>query len=88
MKIKVKIRKKENQSVFIHTDFITLDSALKIVGIAGTGGQAKMLIKDNEIKVNGEVCSIVRKKLHNGDCFSFENQNFEIKSEGTQINED
>lgn len=87
MKVKVKIRKKENQSVFIHTDFITLDSALKIVGIAGTGGQAKMLIKDDKIKVNGEVCSVIRKKLHSGDCFSFENQNFEIKSEGTQINE-
>ena len=87
MKVKVKVRKKEKQSVFIHTDFITLDSALKIVGIAGTGGQAKMMIKENEVKVNDKVCTVVRKKLYNGDCFSFESQNFEIKSEGTQINE-
>lgn len=87
MKIKVKVRKKKNQTVFIHTEYITLDCALKIVGIVGTGGQAKILIKDKEIKVNGEVCETVRKKLYPGDYFTFENQNFEIKSEGIQVNE-
>lgn len=87
MKIKVKVRKKENQEVLIHTEYITLDCALKIVGIVGTGGQSKILIKDKEIKVNGEVCDTVRKKLYSGDYFTFENQNFEIKNEGTQVNE-
>lgn len=83
MKVKVKIKKKENQSVFIHTEYITLDSALKVAGIAGTGGQAKILIKSDEIKVNGEICNVVRKKLYVGDCFSFEGKLFEIKNEGT-----
>ncbi|MDO4833044.1 MAG: RNA-binding S4 domain-containing protein [Clostridia bacterium] len=83
MKVKVKIKKKENQSVFVHTEYITLDSALKVAGIAGTGGQAKILIKSDEIKVNGEICNVVRKKLYVGDCFSFEGKLFEIKNEGT-----
>lgn len=83
MKVKVKIKKKENQSVFIHTEYITLDSALKVAEIAGTGGQAKILIKSDEIKVNGEICNVVRKKLYVGDCFSFEGKLFEIKNEGT-----
>ena len=83
MKVKVKIKKKENHSVFIHTEYITLDSALKVAGIAGTGGQAKILIKSDEIKVNGEICNVVRKKLYVGDCFSFEGKLFEIKNEGT-----
>lgn len=83
MKVKVKIKKKENQSVFIHTEYITLDSALKVAGIAGMGGQAKILIKSDEIKVNGEICNVVRKKLYVGDCFSFEGKLFEIKNEGT-----
>lgn len=83
MKVKVKIKKKENQSVFIHTEYITLDSALKVAGIAGTGGQTKILIKSDEIKVNGEICNVVRKKLYVGDCFSFEGKLFEIKNEGT-----
>ena len=83
MKVKVKVKKKENQSVFIHTEYITLDSALKVAGIAGTGGQEKILIKNDEIKVNGELCNVVRKKLYVGDCFSFEGKLFEIKNEGT-----
>lgn len=83
MKVKVKIKKKENQSVFIHTEYITLDSALKVAGIAETGGQAKILINSDEIKVNGEICNVVRKKLYVGDCFSFEEKLFEIKNEGT-----
>ena len=58
-------------------------SALKVAGIAGTGGQAKILIKSDEIKVNGEICNVVRKKLYVGDCFSFEGKLFEIKNEGT-----
>ena len=56
MKITVKVKKKEEKDVFITTENIPLDKALKFSGIAGTGGQAKMLIQDGLVRVNGEVC--------------------------------
>lgn len=77
--IKVKIAQKEKEVVEITTPFITLDCAMKYVGIVGTGGQAKMLIQDGLVKVNNEPCEVQRKKLFEGDTFTFENVIYEIK---------
>jgi len=76
--IKVKIAQKEKRQLKITTDFIRLDSALKLVDIAGTGGISKMIIQDGAVKVNGEVCLQRGKKLRAGDSFEFENMIFEI----------
>ncbi len=76
--IKVKVAQKEKKQIKITTDFIRLDSALKLADIAGTGGISKMLVQNGEIKVNGEVCLQRGKKLRAGDCFQFENTVFEI----------
>lgn len=65
--------------VNITTEYITLDSAMKYVGLVGSGGQAKMLIADGLVKVNGQENSVFRKKLYNGDTFEFEGEIFEIK---------
>ena len=51
----------------IDTDFIKLDSLLKLSGVVPTGGAAKVFIQDGEVKVNGEVCTMRGKKLHKGD---------------------
>ena len=40
----------------IQTDFIRLDAALKLAGIAQTGGHAKLLVQDGEILIDGEPC--------------------------------
>lgn len=80
MKITVKVKKKEEKDVFITTENIPLDKALKFSGIAGTGGQAKMLIQDGLVKVNGEACLSRGKKLKAGDCFEFQNTVYNIKS--------
>ena len=80
MKITVKVKKKEEKDVFITTENIPLDKALKFSGIAGTGGQAKMLIQDGLVKVNGEVCPSRGKKLKAGDCFEFQNTVYNIKN--------
>ena len=53
----------------IDTPFITLDSALKFSGEAETGGHAKELILDGEVKVNGSKINVIRKKLYDGDIF-------------------
>ena len=64
--------------VSIYTEFIKLDSFLKLAGIAGTGGHAKILIQEGEVKVNGDVCTMRGKKLFRGDEISFEGETFKI----------
>ena len=55
------------QNIKIDTDFIKLDSLLKLAVIAQTGGQAKIFIQDGEVKYNGEVCLMRGKKVYKGD---------------------
>ena len=63
----------------IKDDFIKLDAALKYSGVIGTGGQAKMVIQEGLVLVNGEVCTMRGKKLHDGDIVKFENFEFVVK---------
>lgn len=66
----------------IKEDFIRLDSALKLSGLAYTGGMAKMAVQNGEVKVNGEVCLMRGKKLYEGDTAEFEGKGFVIKNAG------
>ena len=54
-------------NIKIDTEYIKLDSLLKLSGIALTGGHAKILIQDGEVKVNGEVCLMRGKKIRTED---------------------
>ncbi len=54
----------------IKTEYIALDAALKFAGVVSTGGEAKILIAEGEISVNGTVCTQRGKKLKPGDRFS------------------
>lgn len=77
--MKVVVKKKENvQSVAIMTEFIKLEAALKFCNAAESGGMAKAVIQDGEVKVNGEVCTMRGKKLYPGDRFSFMGAVYEI----------
>ena len=51
----------------IHTEYIDLLQFLKATRIAATGGEAKMLVDDGFIQVNGEEESRRRRKLRPGD---------------------
>lgn len=55
----------------IKTDFIKLDSLLKFAGLTGTGGEAKYVISEGMVKVNGEVCNLRGKKVRPGDTVEF-----------------
>lgn len=79
MKITVKVKKKEEKELFIVTENIPLDKAIKFSGIAGTGGQAKMIIQDGLVKVNDEVCLSRGKKLKENDFFEFQNVIYNIR---------
>ncbi len=80
MKVKVKIADKQKDVLEISTEFIRLDSAMKLAGIAATGGEAKMYIQDGEVKVNGETCQSRGKKLRDADTFEFNRTVYEIKN--------
>ena len=56
MKVKVKLAQREIKEVKITTENIRLDAALKLSNAISTGGQAKMIIQDSLVKVNGEIC--------------------------------
>ena len=54
------------EPIAITTDFIKLDSFLKFAGVCGTGGEAKLLISEGQVLVDGEVCTMRGKKLYPG----------------------
>ena len=55
------------EKIKIKEAFIKLDSLLKFADMASTGGHAKIMIQNGEVKVNGEVCLMRGKKIHPGD---------------------
>ena len=69
----------EIKRLSIKEDFIRLDSAMKLAGIVSTGGHAKTVIQNGEVKVNGEVCTQRGKKLHSGDKVEFNSNGFVIE---------
>ena len=58
--------------ITIRDEFIKLGQAMKLAGIVSSGVDAKFLIKDGLVKVNGEVETRRGKKLYPGDTFEFE----------------
>ena len=55
------------EKIIISTEFIKLDSALKLANAVESGGMAKLIIQDGQVQVNGEVCTMRGKKLRPGD---------------------
>jgi ribosome-associated protein len=66
------------KKVSIYTPNINLDKFLKWAGAVSTGGEAKILIKDGNVKVNGRVETARSRKLTFGDVVELEGQCFEV----------
>ena len=66
------------EKIAIDTEYIKLDSMLKFAAAVGTGGEAKFVITEGMVNVNGEVCTMRGKKLHAGDVVEFQGMEFEI----------
>ncbi|MCL2046150.1 MAG: RNA-binding S4 domain-containing protein [Oscillospiraceae bacterium] len=60
--------------ISIRDEYIKLDALLKYASIVSTGGEAKMLIQNEEILLNGEICTIRGKKIKAGDIVRYGNQ--------------
>ena len=77
--MKVVVKKKDNSiPVAISTEFIKLQDAMKYANIVYSGGEAKTLILEEQVQVNGEVCTMRGKKLRPGDKFTFMGQTYLI----------
>ena len=83
--MKVVVKKKDNSiPVAITTEYIKLQDAMKYANIVYSGGEAKTLILESQVKVNGEVCTMRGKKLRNGDKFAFMGYKFVIVNESEE----
>ena len=57
----------EEHTISISTEFIKLDALLKFANVVMTGGEAKQIIQEGDVTVNGEVCTMRGKKMRPGD---------------------
>lgn len=82
-KIPVKAKKRElppPRVMEIETEHIRLDALLKLADAVQSGGHAKIVIQDGEVKVNGEICEMRGKKMRDGDIIEFEGRRYEVRS--------
>ena len=68
------------EKIKLRDEYIKLGQALKAANLVESGVDAKFVIQDGLVKVNGEVCTQRGKKLVDGDVVSFEGNSFVIKS--------
>ena len=66
------------EKITITTEYIKLDSLLKLAAITATGGEAKNIIRDGLVLVNGEVCTERGRKLRPGDRVSVGGEMIEL----------
>ena len=72
MKVRVRRVNPSEQEIPITTEYIKLESFLKLANAVESGGMAKNFILNEEVSVNGEICTMRGKKLRPGDRVSFD----------------
>jgi len=66
------------EEIVLREDFIKLGQALKAVGLVESGVEAKIVITEGEVLVNGKVELQRGKKLYDGDIVSFRGEEIKI----------
>lgn len=66
----------EIMNIYIKDSFIKLQQALKLAGFVDQGSDAKMLIQEGNVKVNGAICTMRGKKLTPGDKVEMDGESF------------
>ena len=72
--MKVRVTKKLSSEpilVPIRTEFIKLQDFMKFANVCESGGMAKTFIQNEQVTVNGEICTQRGKKLRPGDTVGF-----------------
>ncbi|GAA6490439.1 S4 domain-containing protein YaaA [Candidatus Bariatricus faecipullorum] len=67
------------KKVTLREDFIKLGQALKAAGLVDSGAEAKEVILDGQVKVNGETDMRRGKKLYAGDVVSYNGEEIQIE---------
>ncbi len=68
-----------DNKVKITTEFIKLDQLLKFAGAVAIGSEAKEIILDGQVKVNGEICTMRGKKIRSGDTVTVNGQDIIVE---------
>ncbi|MDI9242690.1 RNA-binding S4 domain-containing protein [Fusibacillus kribbianus] len=68
------------ETIAIRDEFIKLGQAMKLARLVDSGVEAKLVIQDGKVKVNGEICLQRGKKLYGGDIFEFEGKLIKIEN--------
>ncbi|MBQ5333871.1 MAG: RNA-binding S4 domain-containing protein [Oscillospiraceae bacterium] len=71
----------QTEQIKISTDFIKLQQLLKFSGAADIGSEAKEMIAEGIVKVNGEVCLMRGKKLRSGDVAEIQGEDIILRLE-------
>ena len=71
----------QTEKITIKTEFIKLDQLLKFSGVADIGSEAKQMVLDRIVKVNGEVCTMRGKKIRPGDLVEITGEDIIIRLE-------
>ena len=69
------------KNVKVKGEYIQLNQLLKLENIVMSGGEAKAMIENGEVKVNGEVTSVIRKKLYTGDTVEVDGTVYQIEAD-------
>ena len=77
-KITAKIKTSPPTEIPVQTDFIRLDAFLKLANAVESGGQAKAVIQEGRVRVNGEACPMRGKKLRPGDVVRFAGEGYVV----------
>ena len=80
MKVTVHRINTKKRSVPIRTEYIKLESFLKLANAVSSGGMAKNFIQDGAVTVGGEVCTMRGKKLYDGDRVGFDGVIYLVKN--------
>ena len=64
--------------ITITTEFIKLQDLLKLANLVGTGGEAKIVIQNGDVSVNGEVCTMRGKKIRPRDTVAFDGKELTV----------
>lgn len=66
-------------TIEITTEYIKLQDLLKLAGLTYTGGEAKVMVQEGLVKVNGEVCTMRGKKIRPGERVEFGGKTLEVR---------
>ncbi len=67
--------------VTITTEYIKLQDLLKLADAVSTGGEAKIVVQEGDVLVNGQVCTQRGKKIRPGDTVAYENNEYGVQYE-------